>query len=72
MYADVKVVDRLGAGDAFSSGFVAMIAMGESIERALTYASANSTSVVMQLGAKTGIIRGPAGVHKMPIKVTNL
>lgn len=72
MYADVKVVDRLGAGDAFSSGFVAMIAMGESIERALTYASANSTSVVMQLGAKTGIIRGPHGVHEMPIKVTNL
>lgn len=72
MYADVKVVDRLGAGDAFSSGFVAMIAEGESIERALTYASANSTHVVMELGAKTGILRGPAGVHKMSIKVTNL
>ncbi len=72
MYADVKVVDRLGAGDAFSSGFVSMIAEGESIERALTYASANSTSVVMQLGAKTGIIRGARGVHKMAIKVTNL
>lgn len=72
MYEDVKVVDRLGAGDAFSSGFVCKIAEGESVEKALTYASANSTSVVSMIGAKTGILKQDVNVHDMPIEVTNL
>lgn len=72
MYEDVKVIDRLGAGDAFTSGFVAKIAEGESIERALTFASANSTSVVSQIGAKTGILKASQKVHNMPIEVSNL
>lgn len=72
MYEDVKVVDRAGAGDAFSSGFVCKIASGHSIEEALTFASANSTSVVSKIGAKTGILDHHAQIHRMPIKVTNL
>ncbi len=72
MYEDVKVVDRLGAGDAFSSGFVCRVAQGESIEKALTFASANSTSVVSYVGAKTGILKADAKLHSMPIDVTNL
>ncbi len=68
IYEDVPVVDRLGAGDAFSSGFVAMIARGESTEKALTYASANSTSVVGVVGAKPGIIRLDTQLHDMPIE----
>ncbi len=69
MYENVKVIDRIGAGDAFCSGFVAMIASGESIEKAITYASANSTSVVKQIGAKAGILRSATNLHDMPIKV---
>lgn len=72
MYEDVKVIDRLGAGDAFTSGFVAKIAEGESIERALTFASANSTSVVAHVGAKTGILKASNRIHSMPIEVVNL
>jgi sugar/nucleoside kinase (ribokinase family) len=72
MYEDVKVVDRLGAGDAFTSGFVCKIAEGQSIEQALTFASANSTSVVAQIGAKTGILKQNASLHSMPIEVSNL
>ena len=72
MYEDVPVVDRLGAGDAFSSGFVAMIAKGESVEQAITFASANSTSVVSTIGAKTGILRQNAEIHTMQIDVTSL
>lgn len=72
MYEDVKVVDRLGAGDAFTSGFVCKIAEGKSIEEALTFASANSTSVVSKIGAKTGILDKSAKLHDMPIEVTNL
>lgn len=72
MYEDVPVVDRAGAGDAFSSGFVAQIARGESMEHALTYASANSTSVVSKVGAKAGILNENAKLHAMPIQVSNL
>lgn len=72
MYKDVEVVDRLGAGDAFSSGFVAMIANGQSIEQAITYGSANSTSVVSKIGAKTGILRSTRGLESMKIRTTKL
>jgi len=72
MYEDVKIVDRLGAGDAFGSGFTAMIAQGKSLPEAVTFASANSTSVVTKVGAKTGILRKGAHVHEMPLKVKKL
>lgn len=66
-YKNVKVADRTGAGDAFSSGFVAAIAQGWPIEDALTLASANSTSVVQHIGAKPGILKG-AKIKRMNIK----
>jgi ribokinase len=72
MYEDVKVVDRAGAGDAFSSGFVSQIVRGESIERAMTFASANSTSVVAQIGAKAGILHENIKLHHMLVEVSNL
>lgn len=68
MYKDVKVIDRAGAGDAFSSGFVAMIARGASVEEAVTYGSANSTSVVQQIGAKGGILHNNNNLLDMKIK----
>jgi sugar/nucleoside kinase (ribokinase family) len=67
-YKKVKVVDRLGAGDAFCSGFTAGIARGWGIEAALTLASANSTSVVGTIGAKTGILRANSPVKHMKVK----
>lgn len=72
IYEDVKVIDRLGAGDAFGSGFVAMLAKGKTLEEAVTFASANSTSVVQHVGAKAGILHKNARVHDMPLVVTDL
>lgn len=72
MYEDVPVIDRLGAGDAFGSGFTAMYAQGKSIEECITFASANSTSVVQHIGAKPGILHADAELHDMPIQVMNL
>jgi ribokinase len=72
MYEDVKVVDRLGAGDAFGSGFVAMYAQGKKLEECITFASANSTSVVTKVGAKEGILHKGAHLHEMPLKATTL
>lgn len=72
MYEDVPVIDRTGAGDAFSAGFTAMIAAGEPLEWAVTYASANSTSVVGKIGAKDGILHLDDIVHEMPLKVKEM
>jgi ribokinase len=69
MYDDIPVVDRTGAGDAFSSGFTAMIAAGETVEKAMIFASANSTNVVSKLGAKAGILEAGAHLHGMPITI---
>jgi len=71
-YQKVKVVDRLGSGDAFGSGFVAALAQGQSIEQAITLGSANSTAVVSKIGAKTGILRAGGRLRKMVIEVTEL
>lgn len=72
MYEDVKVLDRLGAGDAFGSGFVAWHAQGKSLEEAITFGSANATSVVMHVGATAGILHAHADIHDMPLRVTDL
>lgn len=50
-------LDRTGAGDAFASTIVAALALGESIETALTWAPINSMSVVQKLGAQAGLLK---------------
>lgn len=50
-------VDRTGAGDAFASTIVAALALGESMDTALTWAPINSASVVQQIGAQAGLLR---------------
>ena len=68
MYEDVKVVDRTGAGDAFASGFLSQWAVGKSLKDSIIFASANSTSVVTQIGAKTGILHQGVQLHDMPLE----
>lgn len=49
--------ERTGAGDAFASTIVAALALGETMETALTWAPINSMSVVQKLGAQAGLLR---------------
>jgi len=49
-------LDRTGAGDAFASTIVSALALGESMDEALTWAPINSMSVVQQLGAQAGLL----------------
>lgn len=72
MYEDVPVIDRTGAGDGFTSGFVSQIALGKTLEEAITFASANSTSVVGQIGAKTGILHADTVLHEMDLTTEEL
>lgn len=69
MYEDVPVIDRTGAGDAFGSGFTASIARGDDLATAVKFASANSTSVVNKIGAKTGILSLDDELHDMPMDI---
>lgn len=57
LYPDPKPpYERTGAGDAFSSAFVAAIAKGSSIEDALRQAPINSMNVVQHIGAQEGLL----------------
>lgn len=49
-------LDRTGAGDAFASTIVSALALGETMDTALTWAPINSMNVVQQLGAQKGLL----------------
>lgn len=66
---DIEVVDRLGAGDAFGSGFVAgLIKSSGDIQHAMRVAVSNAASVCMHHGATTGIIH--ENQHLIELAVT--
>lgn len=67
MYEDVKVIDRSGSGDAFGSGFLSQWSIGKTLKDSIVFASANSTSVVTKIGAKTGILHKGVKLHAMPL-----
>lgn len=57
-YPDPKEpYERTGAGDAFTSTFIAALVKGNSIEGALQWAPINSMSVVQDVGAQRGLLR---------------
>jgi ribokinase len=72
MYEDVPVVDRTGGGDAFGSGFLSYYSQGKSLKESIVFASANSTSVVTEIGAKEGILHQHTVLHDMPIEEKEL
>lgn len=51
------VVERTGAGDAFSSGFISECIRSGDITKAIQFATANASSVVTQYGGKAGILK---------------
>ncbi|HEY5549937.1 MAG TPA: carbohydrate kinase family protein [Candidatus Saccharimonadales bacterium] len=57
IYPDPKPpYDRTGAGDAFSSTFVAAVIRGADIAGALLWAPINAMSVVQKVGAQAGLL----------------
>lgn len=53
---NIKVVETTGAGDAFGSGFVASLVLGNSFEDSLRIGLLNAESVIQKVGAKAGIL----------------
>lgn len=54
---DSPVVERTGAGDAFTSGFIVEYIRSGDISKAIQFATANASSVVTKFGAKAGILQ---------------
>jgi sugar/nucleoside kinase (ribokinase family) len=52
----IKVVNTLGAGDAFGSSFVGAIASGKSIESAIRHGICNAASVISFMDTKQGLL----------------
>jgi sugar/nucleoside kinase (ribokinase family) len=67
-------VEKTGAGDAFSSGFVSEMIRSNDIVEALQLGTANATSCIQKLGAKNGLLKkGEMGNWpRVPIKKKEL
>lgn len=51
-----KVIERTGAGDAFSTGLIAALAYGLPLSDALMWGSANAASVIEHIGPQAGLL----------------
>lgn len=50
------LVERTGAGDAFSTGFISALAQKESIPDAMRWGTISSASVIQYIGAREGLL----------------
>jgi ribokinase len=52
-----KIIDTVGAGDAFAAGVVASLIRGRSLKEALVLGTENAGAVLQQVGAQPGLLR---------------
>ncbi|MEK7681089.1 MAG: carbohydrate kinase family protein [Patescibacteria group bacterium] len=67
----VDVVSKTGAGDAFSSGYLAARINGHDLSAALSWGIANSCAVIGQVGAQKGLL-DQKGIKKMISKFSSI
>ena len=53
---DTEVVERTGAGDAYSTGFLAATIKGHTLPEAMVWGTMNASSVVQHIGAREGLL----------------
>ncbi len=51
-----KVVEKTGAGDAYSSGFLGALLQEKSIKQAMDWGARNAASVISKVGAQPGLL----------------
>jgi len=52
-----NAVDSTGAGDSFTSGFLAAYSKGSDLEQCVSWGIANARNVIQYYGAKKGLLR---------------
>ncbi len=70
-----NVVERTGAGDAFSTGFISAIIHGKNHREALVWGTMNSDEVIKFVGPQKGLLTLKKIKHKVkscPVKVKNI
>lgn len=65
---DVEVIDRTGAGDSFSSGFLSEYMRSNDIEKSIQFGIANSAACLGQWGAKAGLLKQGEDYIKAKVK----
>lgn len=50
------VIERTGAGDSYSTGFISALASGKDIPTAMRWGTVNASSVVQKIGAQKGLL----------------
>jgi sugar/nucleoside kinase (ribokinase family) len=53
---EAEIIEKTGAGDAYSSGFLSAIINNKSIEEAMKWGTKNSASVIGKVGAQAGLL----------------
>jgi sugar/nucleoside kinase (ribokinase family) len=53
---DSEVLEKTGAGDSYTSGFLAAIIDGNNVRDAMVWGSINASSVVTKIGAQEGLL----------------
>ena len=64
---NVEVIEKTGAGDAYSAGFLAAILNNLSIQEAIIWGSVNASSVVGDVGAQKGLLPKNALEEKLKL-----
>lgn len=54
---DVPVLERTGAGDAFSTGVITSLAYGNTLQEALRWGTFSSSGVVQEVGPQKGLLK---------------
>ena len=53
---DSPVIERTGAGDAYSTGFIAALIQEKGLDEAMMWGNLNSTNVLQYIGAQEGLL----------------
>jgi sugar/nucleoside kinase (ribokinase family) len=51
-----EVVEKTGAGDSWTSGFLASVVLGNDIPTSMRWGNANAVSVIGRVGAQAGLL----------------
>ncbi len=60
-----EIVEKTGAGDAYSSGFISAILNGEDVREAMRWGALNSSAVIGEIGAEKGLLTKDEMLEKL-------